>query len=240
MKYTYNRYYHRGSSPFGVGSPNCCDNYLRFNRNYGNRVLSANNQYADSSPSFAQYITFSDVMTLQDIEILLDRYNKLSKPEILFGPFNQKNLNLVSSAAYNDIFWRNEEKTNLPHLQQVAYKCAVLFTDTMNTILKDIVKTTSFTLSKNKIIDIYFSSQTRYYKYIMQIMLSRGEKTEVFEVVFYYHQDIVLGKALYVGSGTTDQLMLPGYYPTPGMTLQNPKEMLHFDKASEMFLKSLQ
>jgi hypothetical protein len=58
------------------------------------------------------------------------------------------------------------------------------------------------------------STQTQYIKYIFNVALtgdSRG-KMFVFEVIIYYTPNdnkIILGKTIFLGSGTTDTILLP-------------------------------
>lgn len=233
-----NRYYHRGSSPVGVNTPHCCDTYLEYNKRYGNTVVSKNNPYSDNNPSFADYTVFSifrdRVLTSYDISDILKYYNThhiIHNPERLYGPFEQRNLNIVSETVYNQGSWEYGWKkyhyqnnldipvhpniTNLPVLYQIAYQVAIEYTKAMNRSLI-IMKVQNFTfhLAKNKIISLLRSKQTQYIKYVMNVILVRNteEKMYSFEVVAYYNPNgnkLFLGKSTFIGSGTTDSILLP-------------------------------
>jgi hypothetical protein len=218
----YNRYYHRGSSPSGtVITPNSYNTYLEFNRNYGNTVVSLNNPYSDDNTGFAQYLTFSNfkdpVLTNDAIQIILNDYNKkiILDSEKLYGPFNQLNLNIISNTAYNEQSWNQGwagvlNIKSFPVLYQVAYHISTAFTNMINSI----VPNKSFQLSKHKVIQILRSSHTHYIKYILNVVLTQNvnSKMYTFEVVAYYNpydNKIILGKTTLIGSGTTDNILLP-------------------------------
>ncbi len=234
----YNRYYHRGSSPSGVGAPSCCKNYLEYNRKYGTEVLSSNNPYANDNPSFAQYLIYSiygdRVLTLHDINTITQYFNKhiaISDAERLYGPFNQLNLNIISETAYNYQNWKqgwrgyhhwnnlnlpiHPDTKVLPALYQVAHKSAVDYMKAMNRVLGSLgINTYMFQLAKHKVKQILRSTQTHYIKYTLNVALTRNPKAKayVFEILVYYdpvNNKIILGKTTFLGSGTTDNILLP-------------------------------
>lgn len=235
----YDRYYHRGSSPSEVEiGKNCCDTHLKFNRKYGNTVVSWNNPYADDNPGFAQYLTYNifknKVLTFHDIKTILNHYNNqeaTSNGERLYGPFNQLNLNIISNTAYNEENWNQGWKgyshydnlelsthpniKKLPILYQVAYIAATEYKKAINRVIVSL-KTNifKFHIARNKIKEILRSSQTRYVKYILNVALTRNTKSKMysFEVVVYYNPDenkMMLGKSSFIGAGTTDSILLP-------------------------------
>jgi hypothetical protein len=230
-----NRYYNRGSSPIGIGLPSCCSNYLEYNRKYGDNIVSGKNPYTDNNPSFSQYLIYSiygdNVLTIDNINIILTYYNKhtsIQDGERLYGPFNQLNLNIISETAYNEENWTNGWKkynnlnipifqTNLkfPVLYQIANISVIEYLKAMNNLIF-LLKINNFTfhIAKHKITQILRSTQTQYIKYIFNVALtgdSRG-KMFVFEVIIYYTPNdnkIILGKTIFLGSGTTDTILLP-------------------------------
>jgi len=233
-----NRYYHRGSSPHRVNTPKCCDTYLEHDRRYGNTVVSKNNPYSDDNPGFADYTVFSifgdRVLTRHDIATILQYYNThhvIQNPERLYGPFEQRNLNIASETAYNkgswDYGWKgyhhwnnldipvHPNTTYLPVLYQIAHQVALEYMKTMNRALISMrVKTFTFHLAKNKIMSLTRSKQTHYVKYVMNVALVRNTEAKmyVFEVVAYYNPNgnkLMLGKSTFIGSGTTDSILLP-------------------------------
>lgn len=273
----YNRYYHRGSSPFGINTPSCCDNYLKHDRKYGNTVVSVNNPYADDNPGFSRYLTFSifgdRVLTTQDMAAIIQYYNSHHSHingEKLYGPFNQKNLNIISETAYNEENWNQGWKgyhhwnnldipihpnTNkLPVLYQVAHHVAIEFLKAMNRAMNSLrIKTYTFHLAKNKIVEILRSTQTHYIKYIMNVALVRNTEAKmyVFEVIAYYDPNenkIKLGKTIEIGSGTTDSILLPkgkdpNIYENTGRPLHPLKakdsEMIPENVANDMYWQYL-
>ena len=234
----YNRYYHRGSSPSGVGAPSCCKDYLEFNRKYGTNVLSTNNPYADNNPSFAKYTIYSiygdRVLTLNDLETIVQYFNKHIanwEAERLYGPFNQLNLNIISETAYNDQNWNqgwkgyhhwnnlnlpvHPDTKVLPALYQIAHQSAIDYLKAMNRVLVSLgINTFMFHLSKHKVMQILRSTQTHFIKYTLNVSLTRNVKAKafVFEIIIYYDPSknkMTLGKTTYLGSGTTDAILLP-------------------------------
>lgn len=230
--YIKNRYYDRGSKP------TCCDDLLRYSsKEYGNMVVSSNNPYSNDNPSFAQYLTFSNfkdrVLTLQDIETILFYYNKnylLSDKQ--HGPFQQVNLNFVGQMGYNENawnqYWKNYKasnhyeksivKKNVITLQDVSYDVSVKFLNKMNEILSKLNNNTQkFQLSKHKIINIFRSTTANNIKFKLNVILTRDTRSKIhtFEVYGYFNPSnntLYLGKAAYVGSGTTDNILLPNGY----------------------------
>jgi len=273
----YNRYYHRGSSPFGINTPNCCDNYLEHDRKYGNTVVSHNNPFADDNPGFSRYLTFSifgdRVLTSQDIAAIKQYYNKhqaILDGERLYGPFNQKNLNIISETAYNEENWNqgwrgyhhwnnldipvHPNLKKLPVLYQVAHHVAIEYLKAMNRAMISLrIKTFTFHLAKNKIVEILRSTQTHYIKYIMNVALIRNTeaKVYVFEAIAYYDPNenkLKLGKTIFIGSGTTDSMLLPkgkdpNIYKDTGRPLHPLKakdsEMMPFDEANDLYWQHL-
>lgn len=228
----YNRYYHRGSSPYNINTPNCCDTYLEHNRNYGNNVVSNNNPYYNDNPSFSNYFIYSifenKLLTKKEIDTIVEYYNNnfiIDNPEKLYGPFSQKNINIISETAYNEKNWNEAWKKygtiyklnlyNFPDLYKIVHSIENNFVTHINKILYLFqIKNPIFHAAKNKIISINRSDQTQYIKYTINIVLVRNikSKTYVFEVIAYYNPDkniIVLGKITFIGSGTTDTILLP-------------------------------
>ena len=69
-----------------------------------------------------------------------------------------------------------------------------------------------FKLSKHKVLHILKSDKTKYIKYILYVSLTQNIRAKMytFKVVSYYTPNkIILGKAIFVGSGTTDTILLP-------------------------------
>ena len=272
-----NRYYHLCSSPSGIGSSNDHYNYLEYNRKYGNTVVSGDNPYSDNTPSFSQYLIYSiygdNVLTINDIEIILTYYNKhisILNGERLYGPFDQVNLNIISETEYNEENWNqgwkkynnlknfiSQKTSKLPVLYQIAYQSVIDYLKAMNrviTLLK--LNTFTFHLAKHKITQISRSAQTQYIKYTFSVALtadSRG-KMFVFEVIIYYtpnYNKIILGKIIFLGSGTTDTILLPngkdprlfdnGIGNSAGRTLHplqsHHSELIPENTANNMYLK---
>ena len=161
--------------------------YLEFNRRYGTTVLSGNNSYSDDNPGFAQYTTFSifenKVLTDRDIQITLGYYNtnyKTPNAERRFGPFTQKNLNMIADTSYNTDSWKqawnnfsgnNQYKSpststfnNVSFLYKIAYQSAVKYTKNMNQIIVfKRINTFTFSLAKHKVIEMLRSTQNTIY-----------------------------------------------------------------------------
>jgi hypothetical protein len=242
-----NRYYHRGSSPTGIGLPSCCSTYLEYNRKYGDTIVSGENPYSDNTPSFSQYLIYSiygdNVLTNNDLTIILTYYNKhiaIQDGERLYGPFNQLNLNIISETAYNEENWIHGWKkyhhlnnlniqvapknSKLPVLYQIAHRSVIEYLKAMNRIIILLKLNTltpgTFQLAKHKIKQILRSTQTQYIKYTFNVALTRDSRGKmfVFEVIIYYTPNdnkIFLGKTTFLGSGTTDTILLPnGKDPT--------------------------
>ena len=229
--YISNRYYARGNPP------TCCNTYLNFNRNYGNDVLSYNNPYVNQTPSFSQYLTFSNfnerTLTLDDINTILSYYNKnYLNSDSEYGPFNQVNLNFAGQMGYNEQAWnqywknytsdtRYKKSTYSPKiikLQDISYYVSIKFTNKMNNILRMLNnKSKKFELSKHQILKIFRSSKTENIKFKLNIVLTRNTKSKMytFEVIGYYNpvtNFIENGKAVYIGTGTTDTILLANGY----------------------------
>jgi hypothetical protein len=229
--YINNRYYDRETKN------TCYNTYLDFNRNYGNDILSYNNPYVNQTPSFSQYLTFSNfnerTLTLDDINTILSYYNKnYLNSESEYGPFNQVNLNIVGQMKYNektwDTYWKNytsntyyKKSTYSPdtfQLQDISYYISIKFVNKMNSILALLNnKTTLFKLSKHQIINIFRSSKTENIKFKLNIVLTRNTKSKAytFEVIGYYNpitNFIENGKAVYIGTATTDTILLASGY----------------------------
>lgn len=223
--HTKNRYYYRGSSPSGVDTPSCNNNDSNiFSLNYGNDVLSRNNPYSNDNPSFSDYLVYSNfeyrVLSNEDIMEIVKRYNNGEKDyEKLFGPFTQRNLNIASETYYNSKYWdkplgKTFVPSSFPVLYQTAYSASLEFAKAMNNIMPKWAKIQKFQMAKNKIIRITRSPQTEFLKYMTNIALMQNTKSKfyVFEVSFYYDPNknkLYKGKAVFIGSGTTDSLLLP-------------------------------
>ena len=271
----HNRYYHRGSSPYKIDTPNCCDTYLEHNKKYGNMVVSKNNPYADDNPGFSDYVVYSifgdRVLTRHDIAAIIQYYNNnINNSERLYGPFPQRNLNIISETAYNEEnwnqSWRGYHHLNnlnipihpnthkLPVLYQVAYQVALEYMKAMNRALISLrIETFTFHLAKNKIISLTRSIQTHFIKYVMNVALVRNTESKmyVFEVIAYYNPNenkLYLGKTTFLGSGTTDSILLPkGKDPSIFENTGRPvhpfearkSEMMSEEEANDLYWKYL-
>jgi hypothetical protein len=198
-----------------------CKNNLEFNRNDWVDIVSKNNPYSDDSPSSSQYAIFlifkKPILSNDDIQILLQHYNKniVKNSENLYGPFYQFNLNIIADTAYNEESWNQKWKNvfqvqKYPVLYQVVNQSAIAFTNMLNHNINN--NENPFKLSKHKVLHILKSDKTQYIKYILYVSLTQNIRAKMytFKVVSYYTPNkIILGKAIFVGSGTTDTILLP-------------------------------
>lgn len=273
----YNRYYNRGFSPYKIDTPKCCNSYLEHNRKYGNTVVSKNNPYSDDNPGFSDYFVYSffpnKVLSNNDIYFITKHYNNniiVDNPERLYGPFTQRNLNIISETAYNEENWNQNWKkyNNFNNLNEfvflniykshklyhVAYNIALEYTKAMNVSLNDIHKGKyMFNLARNKIISLSKSIQTEFIKYIMNVSLFRNIESKMydFEVLAYYNTNnnkLYLGKTTFIGSGTTDSILLPNGKDSnifentgrPVHPLEAKKsEMINEEEANNLYIKYL-
>jgi len=115
----------------------------------------------------------------------------------------------------------NEPKSDIKKitpLQDISYYISHKFVNQMNYILLKLNnKTTKFQLSKHRIINIFRSDKTNNIKFKLNIVLTRDTKSKAhtFEVYGYFnplYNTLHLGKASYVGTGTTDTILLPQGY----------------------------
>lgn len=250
---TVNRYYHDGSSPYGLTSP------LSYNINKNNSELlnknytGYNNQYSDDTPSNPHYIIYNifdeKILSHNDILTILEYYNKnsiIQKSENDYGPFLETNNNISADYYYNNYTWNNAFKNNLNHnlkkfpiLYQVANRISIDFMETFNRSINTLLPNSKnkLFLAKHKIIKIDRSVQ--YFKYTMNIALIENIKSiyHIFHVISFYNENsnkIILGKANYIGNSTTDDLYIKRNITTIFKNNNQPLHPLHSEDIKMM------
>lgn len=159
------------------------------------------------------------VIEKKDFIKIINNYNKKDFKKFN-KKFNYKNLNSTAVNLYNDICW-NKGWVNykllfskniyfLPDIKEFPQIYKICF----KTILDFITKLKEFHLGKHKIDDIFISNDKKTIKFVTVIALTKNINSSYFVIKLntYYNKEdntIGLGKALFLGLGSTGDIILP-------------------------------
>jgi hypothetical protein len=158
------------------------------------------------------------IINNKDFIELIKKYNTDKKDPM--DDFNYKNLNQIAINLYNNICWNEGWKNyqilfnknifflpsikEFPHLYKICFK----------SVLDFIKELKVFHLAKHKINDIFISKDKNTIKFVINVALTRNIQGLYFvaNIITYYNKKnntITLGKAKFLGSGTTEGIILP-------------------------------